>query len=560
MKQEDTYRYLGKYSKIRLGMMGVFLVYLLVRALIENNVEMGKGCLIMASAILFADIVCEIFSLWKRKVPWVIIRGVELTIFTYYFFEEGISSCLVFYVATSLITMLELFYAYDITNPEHRSGVLAAGTVPAVIMVLLKIAQKEVYSENMFGLVCAFGMLLYMADRIAAATGEQIAGYEENLFEQKRLAEFTKETNRALYEQQEKVKRTNEELGLQKIKLEEANQKINNVNSEMMIQNSIMKYISTSLEINTLMEYITESVLESSGLNLCAIVLKPGVVENETAIYEIRTRLSEDANRLLEEYISNNYLDSYVESKQVFVDNYIKENTYPFIRNNEVCSLMILPLVNQGTAMGAILCGHGSFDYFEDNLSFYETIVSQFLVALNNANLYAKMQQMAHKDALSGLYNRGHLNYLVDQCSKEAVEQDTALSIALFDIDHFKKINDTYGHLFGDVVIKEISRLASQIAKQYEGIAGRYGGEEFVLVFPGKDVGEAKAIMEELRTQIGELKIEHEGDLVRTRVSVGLACYPDTCTRINELLNRADNAMYESKDSGGNAVTIDSRA
>ncbi len=559
MKREDIYCNLRKYSSIHLGTMSVFLIYLLIQALIEDTMQIGRGSLITAAILLFVDIVCEMSCLWEKRVPWTIVRAGELSVFTFYFFEKGISCCLVFYIAACVITVLELFYAFDITDVRNRNIVLVGAAVPALITILINIARSGIHSQNLFGMVCAYGVLLFMTGRIAEAMGEQITGYEENLFEQKRMAEFTKETNRALYEQQEKVKRTNEELGLQKIKLEEANQKINNVNSEMMIQNIIMKYISTSLEINTLMKYITESVLESSGLNLCAIVLKPGAVENETSIYEIRTRLKEDANRLLEEYISSNYLDSYIESKEIFVDNYIKDGVYPFIRNNEVCSLMILPLVNQGTAMGAILCGHGAYDYFEDNCSFYETIVSQFLIALNNANLYAKMQQMAHKDSMTGLYNRGHLNYMVDRCSKEAVEQNKVLSIALFDIDHFKKINDTYGHLLGDAVIKEISRLASKVAKTYDGIAGRYGGEEFVLVLPGRSKMEAKKIIEELREQINEIQIPYEDGVVTTRISAGLSCYPETCTRINELLRRADTAMYESKDSGGDAVTIDSK-
>jgi diguanylate cyclase (GGDEF)-like protein len=146
----------------------------------------------------------------------------------------------------------------------------------------------------------------------------------------------------------------------------------------------------------------------------------------------------------------------------------------------------------------------------------------------------------------------------MDQYSKEAKEKNLPLSVGLLDIDHFKKINDTYGHLFGDVVIKEIANLAQVTAMKYNGIAARYGGEEFVLVVPNKSVVECKEIVEELRLMCEQMELRFEDDVVTAKVSVGLSSYPETCQHITELLNRADGAMYYSKKKGRNRVTIDS--
>lgn len=132
------------------------------------------------------------------------------------------------------------------------------------------------------------------------------------------------------------------------------------------------------------------------------------------------------------------------------------------------------------------------------------------------------------------------------------------MSVALFDIDFFKKINDTYGHLFGDQVIKTIASLAKSIAEENDAIVARYGGEEFVIIFPDKDLEEAYPAVESLHKGVKELGIEHHGKRVVVNVSVGFTSFPKTCKDPRELLNRADWSMYYSKQHGRDQITIDS--
>lgn len=171
---------------------------------------------------------------------------------------------------------------------------------------------------------------------------------------------------------------------------------------------------------------------------------------------------------------------------------------------------------------------------------------------------YQTMHEMAIRDGLTGIYNRGHLNQIFSDLCVESASCNEALSVALFDIDHFKLVNDTYGHLFGDTVIVAIAKLAQEIAEKNRGIAARYGGEEFVIVFPRKNIEVSKLIIEEMKQCISGFKLNYNDTLVSVHVSVGITSYPETCEEPLQLLNHADWAMYYSKKNGRNRITVDS--
>lgn len=168
------------------------------------------------------------------------------------------------------------------------------------------------------------------------------------------------------------------------------------------------------------------------------------------------------------------------------------------------------------------------------------------------------MEDMANHDTLTGIYNRGYLAKLLHEYLGEAIINKSSLTIALFDIDKFKNINDTYGHLFGDVIIKTIATLADQMVKANNGIVVRYGGEEFVVAFPNKGLKEAYELIKQLHTNIKEKEISHNEQVIHVYVSAGVTSYPETCKNPSDLLNRADWAMYYSKQNGRDKITIDS--
>ena len=171
--------------------------------------------------------------------------------------------------------------------------------------------------------------------------------------------------------------------------------------------------------------------------------------------------------------------------------------------------------------------------------------------------LYQKMENMAIRDGLTGIYNRRYLTEMLNAKISESNRKKTPVSLALFDIDKFKMVNDTYGHPFGDKVIQYVAQLLEKTANKNGGMAGRYGGEEFVIAFPGKGIKETFLLVERVHAEIKSTPLLYGKEEVQIRVSAGIASYPETCSKADDILNRADWAMYHSKKNGRDQITID---
>jgi two-component system, cell cycle response regulator len=164
------------------------------------------------------------------------------------------------------------------------------------------------------------------------------------------------------------------------------------------------------------------------------------------------------------------------------------------------------------------------------------------------------MRHAATHDSLTGLMNRGEIFATLERELERARRERKPLSVILADIDHFKQVNDTCGHLFGDAALQEISRRLHSRLRVYDGV-GRYGGEEFLLVLPSCNVQDALARASELRDVIAATPIV-SGNVERSiTISMGVAL--SECSGVKEvesLLSRADAALYEAKEKGRNRV------
>jgi two-component system, cell cycle response regulator len=164
-----------------------------------------------------------------------------------------------------------------------------------------------------------------------------------------------------------------------------------------------------------------------------------------------------------------------------------------------------------------------------------------------------QMFQSASRDALTQAYNK---RFFLEQLDSEfafATRHNAALSLLMFDLDHFKRINDTYGHLAGDYVLAEFSRAITPAIRQEDTFA-RYGGEEFVVI-SRNDALASEAFAERLRKTIEQHPFEHEGTVIRVSVSGGVASVPDAgINSASELIATADRALYAAKRAGRNCV------
>ncbi len=159
-------------------------------------------------------------------------------------------------------------------------------------------------------------------------------------------------------------------------------------------------------------------------------------------------------------------------------------------------------------------------------------------------------------DALTGIFNRGALNAMGAENFSRARMLGTNYSILVFDIDFFKKVNDTYGHAAGDYVLKELSKVIREGLIRGNDVFGRYGGEEFCLLVMGSETNTVLQIGERLRKTIEEHKFEFEGTVMPITISVGISAIKDADLAWNDIFARADKALYASKEAGRNKVSF----
>lgn len=187
----------------------------------------------------------------------------------------------------------------------------------------------------------------------------------------------------------------------------------------------------------------------------------------------------------------------------------------------------------------------------KDNNKFLITLCRFFNSTFQNAYNFKK----SITDNLTKLYNNGYYNLKLSDEKKIALNYSKSLGLIVTDIDHFKKFNDTYGHLIGDLVLIEVAKILKSSITSTDWVF-RYGGEEFTIIVPNKDLKETKLLAEKIRRNIEKNKISHENHILSVTMSFGVAVYPENTDDIDELFKTADDKLYESKENGRNRVTV----
>lgn len=206
----------------------------------------------------------------------------------------------------------------------------------------------------------------------------------------------------------------------------------------------------------------------------------------------------------------------------------------------------------QNLVMRAIRNASGAVELV--SMSLYDvTDIAVNQLALESAN--KTLAQLSRTDRLTGLYNRGYWQELLEQAWALYQRYEQPCSLVIFDIDHFKKINDTYGHQAGDEVIRQVARTATECARSSDSV-GRYGGEEFTILLPHTDLAGAQYFAERLRAKVEALAIAHEAQVIRFTISLGVAAAAKTFASESAWLEAADQALYESKRGGRNRVSL----
>lgn len=185
------------------------------------------------------------------------------------------------------------------------------------------------------------------------------------------------------------------------------------------------------------------------------------------------------------------------------------------------------------------------------------TDIATSRLALEKAN--AQLEKLSMTDRLTGLMNRGTWENLIDAEFERNRRYGNSVTLVMFDIDHFKPVNDTHGHLAGDEVIKFTANVLMENLRQSD-YAGRYGGEEFGIILPETDAPGALTICERIRQAIANSTVNTSGADIRYTVSIGIAPLTDNPENYMQWLKQADEALYAAKKNGRNKVVVHEQA
>ncbi|MBI5035204.1 MAG: diguanylate cyclase [Chloroflexi bacterium] len=193
--------------------------------------------------------------------------------------------------------------------------------------------------------------------------------------------------------------------------------------------------------------------------------------------------------------------------------------------------------------------------YSQQQIRMFEMFAAQVAIVIQNSQLYEQVQRLAITDELTGLPNRRLLFEKGESEVARAHRFGRPLSIVMLDIDHFKPVNDRYGHTIGDRVLREIAQVLRHFLRDSD-TAARYGGEEFVVLLPETEAPLASLVAERLRTAIEDCYVEADAQEIHVTVSLGVAAVDKDTVDFSKLISHADQALYLSKHDGRNRVTI----
>jgi diguanylate cyclase (GGDEF)-like protein len=196
------------------------------------------------------------------------------------------------------------------------------------------------------------------------------------------------------------------------------------------------------------------------------------------------------------------------------------------------------------------------YRYNQSDLTLLNLFAQQAAIAVENARLFEEIKSRAVTDELTGLYNRRGLFELGKIEVERAIRYQRPLSVILFDIDHFKLVNDRYSHAVGDQVLRQLAELCRRTVRASD-IVGRYGGEEFAVVLPETRLEEAQQVAERFRLAAEEITIPINNKMptlgnLKVTISCGVMCAEHEIPELAVLIDRADTALYNAKMAGRN--------
>lgn len=228
------------------------------------------------------------------------------------------------------------------------------------------------------------------------------------------------------------------------------------------------------------------------------------------------------------------------------------ENDQLILNSEQFKTKHILPIMFNDRLLGGI-CFYNTEGCNYSDFKFYKTMIDELSILLRMKYLYSESEYMSVTDGLTGLYNRRHFESNIEREFLRVKRYKAELSLAMIDIDHFKNVNDTYGHQFGDYVLKEISNIIFASFRKTDMIY-RYGGEEIAVILTETSLENSIIPLERLREKVSQHEFIYNGQSINMTISIGVGQFCEETKHERDLIKCADSALYEAKQGGRNKL------
>lgn len=472
--------------------------------------------------------------------------------------SAGLETSVIIYTMIYIMVSFQVIITYDITETYSMIESIIFNIVPMCIWMFYHLIfdKHDNFWSFMFIIFTVIFFVCLM--NITKGFAEIISRLFNKITQLDDIAYVNRKENDDMKTTKDKLVHTNEQLSIQRFKLQEANERIIINNAEMKLQREITKRFLDSLDIQELPDIIANEVFNSLDCDLFSMNVLYRTDNNKLiwihkSKYSDRSLIREDT---IEQIESKDFVIDFCNKNEILrIDDYVNLKLDYFLGTN-MKSVIIYPIKFNDNILATYMFGNTFKNKYGDKDDFLHSLVNQITMTLSNAFMYYEMKVMATKDALTGIYNRRYFNSIVGEYKTKYIDNHIDVTVVLFDIDKFKTVNDSYGHIFGDGVISFCGKVADEFAVKNDALPVRYGGEEFVMVFPNKTSDEVEHICQELHKTIKEKNFECNGENIHIDISIGIANYPNDENSFEEIINCADNAMYYSKEHGRGRITV----
>lgn len=358
-----------------------------------------------------------------------------------------------------------------------------------------------------------------------------------------------------------KVSKHNQSLEQLNRELQQSKLKEQVLRGQEQLLHRISDIIRRSFNVRENISKTLEELAERYSLN-CAFAVMPSEEEPQDSI---RTEYAtDDQYKVMEKDLDLSILETFrahFSAQQAIVVNDVLRDRIvdPFRKTvligSEIKSLFYVPITYEEKLLG-ILGGHrveSEAQWSTENTNFFTNVAGQIATGVTNARLYARVQRQAITDGLTGLFNHRTGQEKLAEQLRVAERYQRNLAVVMIDVDHFKSINDTWGHPAGDTVLRAVAKLIKSDCRDVD-IPVRYGGEEFLLILPEVNQEGAVVVAERIRRKLAKEIIVHDGTEIAVTSSLGVASYPEDAEAQQALLEICDRALYMSKRLGRNQV------